>query len=308
MLTPTRLAFHTLDVFTAQAFCGNPLAVVLDADGLSDAQMQAIAGEFNLSETVFVLAPRDPVHTARLRIFTPKAELPFAGHPTIGAACLIAELRAPEMFGRQPLQLALEEEAGPVLCEVTRLGGAIHARFVTPQAPKILQRLEDRGALAAALGLEPTALGFDSHVPVVASAGLPFAFVPVDGLAALNRIAPQPAALGSALGMERPAVCVYTRETADLAHHVQARVFVPGLGVNEDPATGSAAAAFAAVAVAFESPEDGEHAILIEQGFAMGRPSLIHLTLEIAGGSLIQASVGGASVRISEGFLRAPDL
>ena len=116
-------------------------------------------------------------------------------------------------------------------------------------------------------------------------------------------MAPDLAALGAIFGLERAAVCVYARETADPAHHVQARVFVPGLGVGEDPATGSAACAFAAVACAYERPEDGEHTIVIEQGFAMGRPSLISLSLHVSGGNSRRPSVGGACVRIGEGVL-----
>ncbi len=125
-----RLAYHLLDVFTDVALAGNPLAVVSDADGVSAEQMQAIAREFNLSETVFLLTPRVKLHSARLRIFTPTHELPFAGHPTIGAACLIAFLRAPEMLGRQPLHLVLEEEIGLVGCDVSRFRGAVRAHFV----------------------------------------------------------------------------------------------------------------------------------------------------------------------------------
>jgi trans-2,3-dihydro-3-hydroxyanthranilate isomerase len=299
----TRLAYHLLDVFAERPLCGNPLAVVPEAEGLDGDEMQKIAREFNLSETVFVIEPRSNIHTARLRIFTPATELPFAGHPTVGAACLIAEIRAPEMLGRQPLRLVLEEEAGPVVCEVSRFQGAVRARFIAPQTPRLDAVLEDYARIAAALGLAAEDIGFDAHRPVVASAGLPFAFVPVKGLDALGRIAPEFPAFRGAFALERPAVCVYAAQTADPAHHVQARVFVPGLGVCEDPATGSAAAAFAAVACAFEQPEDGEHEILIEQGFFIGRPSRIALTLNVSGGRLAEASVGGASVRIGEGFL-----
>lgn len=305
-----RLAYHLLDVFTEGPLAGNPLAVVPDADGLDAAQMQAIAREFNLSETAFVVAPRDPVHTARLRIFTPTQELPFAGHPTVGAACLIAQLRAPDMLGRQPLRLVLEEQAGAVVCEVVRLQGApranfgiLRASFVAPKQPELCGALADRAAIAAALGLDEAEIGFDGHEPVLASAGLPFAFVPVRSLSALNRIAPDFSRFSAAFQLERPAAFLYTRETADPANHVQARVFVPGLGVHEDPATGSAACAFAAVAVQFERPEDGEHTIVIEQGFAIGRPSQIALTMQIAGGALVETSVGGACVMVGEGFL-----
>src|SRR5271166_483948 len=133
-----RLAYHLLDVFTETPLAGNPLAVVPEADGLDFSQMQAIAREFNLSETVFVLTPRDPLHAARLRIFTPTQELPFAGHPTLGAACLIALLRAPDMIVKQPLGLALEEEIGSIACEVSHYQGPIRARLIAPQTPKIL--------------------------------------------------------------------------------------------------------------------------------------------------------------------------
>ncbi|WP_294539938.1 PhzF family phenazine biosynthesis protein [uncultured Rhodoblastus sp.] len=298
-----RLAYHLLDVFTEKPLAGNPLAVLPEADGLGSDQMQAIAREFNLSETVFVLRPRNSLHAARLRIFTPIRELPFAGHPTVGAAALIALLRAPEMIARQPLGLVLEEEIGPVACEVWRHNGAIRARFAAPQPPKILGVLAEREKIAAALGLAAEDLGFDAHRPVIASAGLDFAFIPVAGLNVLNRLAPKFEIFGAAFGLDCPAAFVYTRETNDPANHVQARVFAPGMGVGEDPATGSAACAFASVACAFERPEDGEHALVIEQGFAVGRPSLIALTLQVAGGALTQTSVGGACVQVGEGFL-----
>jgi trans-2,3-dihydro-3-hydroxyanthranilate isomerase len=298
-----RLAYHILDVFTDKPLSGNPLAVLTEADGLDDAAMQAIAREFNLSETVFVLPPRDPVHTARLRIFTPALELPFAGHPTIGAACLIAQLRAPDMIGRQPLRLVLEEQAGAIVCEVSRNKGVLRASFLAPQTPQLLGAAGDPAGIAAALGLNEDEIGFDGHQPVIASAGLPFAFVPVRSLEALNRVRPDYAAFAGAFSLERPAAFVYTRETADPAHHVQARVFVPGLGAHEDPATGSAACAFAAVALHFEQPEDGEHVIVIEQGFAVARPSHIDLTLQVVDGRLAQTSVGGASVIVGEGTL-----
>jgi len=299
-----RLAYHLLDVFTDVVLAGNPLAVVSDADGVSAERMQAIAREFNLSETVFLLDPRNKLHSARLRIFTPTHELPFAGHPTVGAACLIAFLRAPEMLGRQPLHIVLEEEIGIVACDVSRFRGALRASFNAPQTPVLGAALEDFKGVAGALGAAGVdEIGFDDHRPVIASAGLPFAFVPVKSLAALNRLAPKPAFFRDVFALERPAVFVYTRETLDPQHHVHARFFGPGLGVAEDPATGSAACAFAAVATAFEKPEDGEHIIVIEQGFAMGRPSLITLTMDVAGGRLAQAGIGGASVIVGEGFL-----
>jgi trans-2,3-dihydro-3-hydroxyanthranilate isomerase len=146
-------------------------------------------------------------------------------------------------------------------------------------------------------------IGFDAHQPSIASAGLPFAFVPVDGLFTLNQVRPDFSRFAAAFRLERAGVFVYARETADPAHHIQARVFVPDLGVREDPATGSAAAAFAAVAVHFEQPEDGEHEIVVEQGFAIGRPSAISLTLRIVSSALAETRVGGACVKVGEGVL-----
>ncbi|MCW2273231.1 PhzF family phenazine biosynthesis isomerase [Rhodoblastus acidophilus] len=299
-----KLPYRRLDVFTERPLAGNPLAVVLDADGLDSARMQAIAREFNLSETVFVLRARDPVNTARLRIFTPAVELPFAGHPTIGAAVLIAFERARDMLGQTPIRLVLEEEIGPVVCEVARVKGALRAQFVVPRLPEVFAETLDVSRLAAALGLLADDIGFDAHQPVIASAGLPFAFIPVASRAVLNRAQLDLAALTAALPMERPAACLYTRETEDVANHVQARVFVSGLGAHEDPATGSAAAAFAAVAAKFEHPEDGDHTLQIEQGFAMKRPSLLTVSMRVEERTLTQVAVGGASVIVGEGFLR----
>ena len=295
--------FHTLDVFTETRLAGNPLAVVLDCEGLEPARMQAIAREFNLSETVFVLAPHDPVNTIRARIFTPAQELPFAGHPTIGTAVLIASLRAPEMAGRD-LDIVIEEEVGPVRCTV-RLAraGASRASFVVPKLP---ERLGDPGSaaqLAGALSLQPEDIGFDAHTPSVWSAGTPFCFVPVASLAAIARARPSPE-LDAATGAGRGAY-LYTRETEHAENTVHARMFGTKVGVYEDPATGSAASAFAGVAALFETPEDGAHTITIEQGFEMGRPSLIALGMDIDGGRLTQATIGGHAVRVCDGTIEA---
>ncbi len=303
---PLRRKFHTLDVFTDTPFSGNPLAVVLDCEGLSEARMQAVAREFNLSETVFVLEPHDPVNTARLRIFTPTAELPFAGHPTIGTAALISELRASEMLGGQGLGIAIEQQVGVISCTARRgQGGAVQASFDLPRLPEFLGEGPDAEALAAALGLEPADIGFDGHMPGLWSVGNPFTFVPVASLEAIGRVRPDAGLFASTLAGPRPAALLYTKETAREGSHIHARMFAPGLGIIEDPATGSAAAAFAGVAALFEQPEDGDHLLVIEQGFEMGRPSEIHLRLQIEGGALVGASVGGAVVRVSEGMIEA---
>lgn len=298
-----RLRFSTLDVFTNTRFAGNPLAVVLGADGLDSATMQTIAREFNLSETVFVLEPRDSINTARLRIFTPLRELPFAGHPTIGAAILLATQRAPEMLTRNGIVIALEEEIGLVRCDVVRdASRAILARFTAPRLPVRGAWSPEPAPLAKALGLESEEIGFGRHAPSTFSAGVELVFVPIRSRAALNRARPDPAAFAALLG-ERIGAYLYTSETVEPASAVAARMFANGVGIGEDPATGAAAAAFAGVAHAFEAPEDGEHEFVIEQGYAMGRPSRIILGSRIETGALVAVTVAGHAVEVQRGDL-----
>jgi trans-2,3-dihydro-3-hydroxyanthranilate isomerase len=293
--------FFTLDVFTDRPLAGNPLAVVLDSEGLDTPRMQAIAREFNLSETTFVLEPRDSVNTAALRIFTPARELPFAGHPTIGSAVMIAVVRAPEMLARGDLQIVIEEEVGPVRCSVRRKGAAYFASFGLPALPFTLPGVPEAAEVAAALGLTTADIGFDCHRISRYSCGTPYTFVPVAGIEAIARAAPDLARFRAVFG--EMGTFLYTRETTSPENAVHARMFAPRFGIPEDPATGSAAAAFAGVAQEFETPEDGVHTITIEQGFEMGRPSLIHLTMEIADGKLISGEIGGSAVVVSQGTI-----
>lgn len=299
-----KLEYFILDVFTSSPLAGNPLAVVRNADELSAGRMQAIAHEFNLSETVFLQTPRDLVNTARARIFTPQRELPFAGHPTIGTAVLIAERDGREHLGRQDMLIALEEEIGLISCTVRRpKGRATIAEFDLVQLPQESE-CADAGLIAQAIGLDANDIGFDAHVPSVFSAGLGFTFVPVASLEAIGRAAVNLQHWREAIRpADHPNVYLYTRETVDETHHVHARMFAPLSGIPEDPATGSAAAAFAGVAMKFEKPEDGEHILQIEQGYEMGRPSLINLTLDVRGGALARASIGGAAVTVMRGTL-----
>lgn len=293
--------FFTLDVFADRSLAGNPLAVVLDSVGLDAAAMQAIAREFNLSETTFVVEPRDPVNTAGLRIFTPARELAFAGHPTIGSAVMIAVARAPEMIGRGDLQIVLEEEVGPLRCNVRRKGKAYFASFGLPALPFTVSGVPEAADVAAALGLAASDIGFDRHRVSRYSCGTPYTFVPVGGLDAIGRATPDGARFADVFGAM--GTFLYTRETTHAENAVHARMFAPRLGIPEDPATGSAAAAFAGVAQEFEAPEDGVHTITIEQGFEMGRPSLIHLTMDIAGGKLTGGEIGGSAVIVSQGTI-----
>jgi trans-2,3-dihydro-3-hydroxyanthranilate isomerase len=168
-----QLPFHTLDVFSDRRFGGNPLAVVLDADGLDKERMQVIAGEFNLSETVFVQRPINPAHSARIRIFTPAAEVPFAGHPTVGTATLLAELRAPSLGGDHDALVALEENIGLVRVGVRlRRGQAAFAEFDAPKLPEETGVMPPVERLAAALSLIPSEISWANHRPTRFSAGL----------------------------------------------------------------------------------------------------------------------------------------
>jgi trans-2,3-dihydro-3-hydroxyanthranilate isomerase len=294
--------FVTLDVFTATRLAGNPLAVVLDADGLSDADMLAITREFNLSETVFVFPPADKAHRARLRIFTPGRELPFAGHPTVGTAVLLATLD-----GGATSEFVLEEKVGPIRCRVRHgAGDAVQAEFDLTRLPTCESGEGDRDAMAAGLGLAAADLGLDGWPVESWSAGNPFTFVPVRSLDAIRRCRVDLARFEQAFGGPgRAAAFIFCREPIDRNHDFHARMFAPGLGLIEDPATGSAVAAFAGYLAAHGSYPDGERSIRVEQGYEMGRPSLIELRIKLSGGKLTAASIGGSAVIVSEGTLHA---
>jgi trans-2,3-dihydro-3-hydroxyanthranilate isomerase len=299
-----RRRFFTLDVFTEHPLAGNPLAVVLDCAGLTDVAMQAIAAEFNLSETVFVLPPADQRHRAALRIFTPARELPFAGHPTVGTAVLLGILD----HGGAPAtaSFGLEERVGLVPCTVAVHGdGAGVSTFTLPRLPAVIAEPAATAAIAAAVGLDTADIGFDGHVPTVFSAGVGYTYVPVRSREAVTRARARADAWAALLPADHADTFLYTRETSEPGHAFHARMFAPGHGIAEDPATGSAVAGFAGVVMAFDRPADGDHMLVVEQGYAMGRPSQIHLGLSVEGGALVRATIGGAAVLVSEGALRA---
>ncbi len=300
------LEFHTLDVFTDRRFAGNPLAVVHGADGLNTAAMQTITREFNLSETVFVLKPANPAHSAKIRIFTPASELPFAGHPTVGTAVLLAEMRAGVLTGDADSLVVLEEKIGVVRVGVRlKQGQPAFAEFDAPKLPEELGPIPATELLAAAVGLEPREIGFSNHRPTQFSAGVPFTFLPVSSLAAVARAAVQSQRWAAAFGGAKAgSMSIYTQETMNSTSAFHARVFSPAAGISEDPATGSAAAAFAGAVHLFDRLRDGQHKRIIEQGFEMGRPSHISLGMEVNGGKLSSVRIGGSAVRVSEGRIR----
>jgi trans-2,3-dihydro-3-hydroxyanthranilate isomerase len=296
-----RRRYVTLDVFTLKRFSGNPLAVVFDSEGLDTATMQTIAREFNYPETVFALPPQDASHCAALRIFTPANKLPFAGHPTVGAAVALARAS-----GGAKQAFVVEEKVGPVQCDVTlRDAGSGEATFTLPQRPAPVGGAPEPEAMAAALSLAPSDIDGDLKAGRW-SAGVPFVFVPVKSLTAMAKAGPDPARFEEVFGTDGPGkVYLVCRETAERGHDFHARMFAPKMGIAEDPATGSAVAAFGGLLAAQAGLKDGAHRFRIEQGYEMGRPGQIDLTLTISGGRLTQGMIGGGAVVTCEGTIEA---
>jgi trans-2,3-dihydro-3-hydroxyanthranilate isomerase len=295
--------YITVDVFTDQAFGGNPLAVVLDAGGLSTAQMQAIATEFNYSETTFVLPPQNSAHDAQVRIFTVRSEIPFAGHPNVGTASVLATQAA-----TPPARLLFEEKAGLVPVEIlTGQGGVIGAELTAPQPLKRLTQMSAEQA-AACLSLSAADVKADRHPPQIASVGLPFLMVELCSREALRRAKPDAAAFGKIFPCDgSDAVYFYTRDVpaGEQPLDLQARMFHPGAsGLSEDPATGSATAAAAALLADLDDTRDGELTLRIGQGVDMGRPSLLLTRVRKQSGTIVSAHVGGGCVHMMEGTFR----
>jgi trans-2,3-dihydro-3-hydroxyanthranilate isomerase len=295
--------FVTVDVFTDRRFGGNPLAVFPDAGGLTDVQMQAIAAEFNLSETAFVLPPEDPRNHARVRIFTPKAELPFAGHPNVGTGYVLAR-----MAGDPPEHYTFEEIAGLVRVHILRdAAGVITGTRISAPHTLMLDIAVPIELTAACAGLSPDDIVTESHYPVVASVGTPFVIAEVTSLEVLARARPDVGAFRD--GVERfPALAahfsllLYTRRGDDLLH-LRSRVFAPLLGVMEDPATGSANAALAALLTSHAPGENVDLHYEIEQGIEMGRPSLIIASARKTGEGPVEATVAGSCVPVMRGTM-----
>lgn len=300
--------YFVYDVFTDTALAGNPLAVVLDAEGLDTAAMQRIAREFNLSETVFVLPPENKIHRARIRIFTPGTELPFAGHPTVGTAIALAELAKDGQASAESGILVLEENVGPVRCAISQGNAGRFAEFDLPRLAKPVAFPALPEAVAAALGLEPHEIGFENHRIGAWSAGVPYATVPVHGLEAAAKVRMNTdlwLALTPVVDGIITSPYVYCRDTVRHDASFHARMFGPYDGIIEDPATGSAVAALTGAIMRFDKPVDGPSQFWIEQGIEMGRPSAIRLEIDVAGGEMTAARIGGHAVRVAEGTLFA---
>ncbi len=295
--------YVTVDVFTDRAFGGNPLAVVLDADGLSTAQMQAIATEFNYAETTFVLPPRDGANDAQVRIFTPKQEVPFAGHPNVGTAYVLAARAS-----KPPARLTFEEGAGLVRVDILReADGVVGAELTAPQALSKLSRFSAEQA-AGCGSLSAADIRTDRHPPQIVSVGMPFVVAELNSREALRRASPAAAAFARALPCDGAfAVYFYTRDlpAAENPCDLQARMFFPGSsGLIEDPATGSAAVAAAAMLADLAVERDGELKLRIGQDVDMGRPSLLLTRVVKRNGGIVSAHVGGGCVAMMEGTFR----
>ncbi len=304
--------FQTVDVFTSVAFSGNPLAVVLDAEGLTTAQMQAVAREFNYVETSFVLPPRDPAHAAHVRIFTPDRELPFAGHPNVGTAFVLARLG--EAFGR-PVgdEIMFEEGAGLVPVTVLREDGEVAGGELTAPQPFRRGPEAEPSHVAAAVSLDVEDIATSRHAPVVASVGLPFLVAELGSRDALRRVVPDPMALAHVLRLAGVSgLYLYTRDVAkgdasDTRCDLSARMVCRIPLVVEDPATGSATCALVALLAHLAPDQDLVVATTIAQGVDMGRPSLLEAHVRKCGGSVEAVRVGGRCIEVMHGTLHLPN-
>jgi trans-2,3-dihydro-3-hydroxyanthranilate isomerase len=289
------LRYRTVDVFTQTRFGGNPLAVVLDADGLTKDQMQTIAREFNYSESSFVLRPSDPRHTAEVRIFTPTVEVPFAGHPSVGTAFVLASAGVASKND----EFIFEEKAGLVRTRVIRDGERVrHVQLAAPQPLRIGQAF-DAAAVAECLSLTTTDILCDRHPPRVASVGLPFLVVEIANRKALARAKANVSGFAKILPADgADAVYLYCRELdeCDGAVDFTARMFAPFDNLPEDPATGSATSATCAWVALIEGQMSRKFEVA--QGIDMGRPSLIEI--DVTPKAVL---IGGACVPVMSGEL-----
>jgi trans-2,3-dihydro-3-hydroxyanthranilate isomerase len=288
--------FVTVDVFTDRKFGGNPLAVFPDAEGLSTEQMQSIAAEFNYAETTFVLPPKDPGHTAQVRIFTPKAEMPFAGHPNVGTAFVLARLGK-----AKGERLVFEEKAGLVVMDLTYEAGAIvAARLAAPQAFALGETIPAE-LVAQACGLAADQIETGTHRPVVASTGNNFVFAEVKSRAVLKAASCNADVFAKHLPMARSVGVHLYVPAQEHGVEIQSRMFAPLFGVPEDPATGSANVSLIALLAHLDKRADLALSKTIGQGFDMGRPSILEATAEKKSGQVTATYIGGRCVPMLNG-------
>ena len=294
-----KVQFYTCDVFTDVRFGGNPLAVLPDATGLSSVQMQQIAREFNFSESTFVL-PSHGGYTRNVRIFTPTQEIPFAGHPNIGTAFTLASIGELGNID-EGLNIIFEEKAGPVPISIRQVGADIWCELKAPESLSLGQSI-DLDLIAAALSLVPEDIVTSTHQPIVASVGLPFVIVELDSRLALERARSYLPVIKEIqeLGV-MPDILLYARSGDDF--DIRARVFAPLEGVPEDPATGSANCALAALLSHYKTESTGDFSWRIAQGVEMKRPSVLEARSKKRPDSGIDVWVSGTCKMVSEGLI-----
>jgi trans-2,3-dihydro-3-hydroxyanthranilate isomerase len=296
--------FYTADVFTSVRYGGNQLAVIPDARDLSSDEMLAITREFNYSESTFVLPPENPSNTRRLRIFTPGGEVPFAGHPTVGTAFVLAAIGEIALTG-ESTEIVLEENVGPIPVRIRGQNGKpTFCQFSVAQLPEVLPPLPAPDALLAMLSLVEGDLAGGVFHPQGVSCGLPFSFVPLRDRDAVRRVKLNLERWERTLsGVPHHMVMVFSMDAEEPGHDVRARMFGPGSGVPEDPATGSACAALGGYLAVRDRRTDGTLRWVVEQGYEMGRPSIIEIEVDKSAGAITAVRVGGASVLVMEGEL-----
>ena len=303
-----RYRYWTADIFTDKPFGGNQLAVFPDAVGMNADQMFALAREFNFSETTFVF-PAEKGGTRRLRIWTPGGEVPFAGHPTVGTAHVLAAIGAIALEG-ETTPIVFEEEVGlvPVTIRATD-GKPVFAQLSVARLPEIGPPVPTRETLAGILSLEAKDLLGGHFSPQSVSCGLPFLFVPLRDRDAVKRSRIRTDQWERTLGNAWASmIFVFSRDPEREGSDIRARMFAPGISVPEDPATGSACAALGGYLAARDTRQDGTLRWVVEQGFEMGRPSILEIEVDKRAGAIAAVRVGGATVMMSEGTIDVPSL
>ena len=299
-----RYRFLTADVFTDQPFGGNQLAVFPDARGIPVQRLQDVAREFNLSETTFVYPAADPANTRSVRIFTPGTELPFAGHPTVGTAHVLAAIGELPLAGAET-RIVFEEQVGPVPVTIrSHNGSPTFCQLSVAKLPEEGPTPPSRGDLALALGLDQSDLLDGEWAPRGWTCGVPYLFVALKDRGAVARARIRVDAWERALvGTWAPEIFIFSRDPERAGSDVRARMFAPGFGIGEDPATGSAAVALAGYLATRDARRDGTLRWVLEQGFEMKRPSILAIEADLAGGAITAVRVGGATVIVSEGTM-----